>query len=86
MPQRDNAAKLNWQQKVAWIALGVVGLFVLYVMAIGPLLWLAAHGYLPDGVRHFLSRAYEPLWIIASYVPSLKQLLHWYIAQWENRP
>ena len=68
--------------KAAYIAVAVALASVFYVLSMGPLLWLSDHGYLSDSVRQFLSRVYEPLWVVASYVPPLKQFLHWYVSLW----
>ena len=58
-------------------------LATVYALSMGPMLWLATHGYLSDGMRSVLSKVYEPLWIVAGYIPFLKQLLFWYVGLWD---
>jgi hypothetical protein len=70
--------------KTTCAAIVVVFVPMLYGLSMGPMLWLSTHDYLPGPVRQFLSRFYEPLWIVASYVPLLKQFLHWYISFWDR--
>ena len=67
---------------VTWSLIVVVVLPFAYVLSMGPLLWLANHGYLPIGVRRFLSNVYAPLWVVASYLRPLKDFLHWYMSLW----
>jgi hypothetical protein len=66
-----------------WAGVVALGLSVAYTLSMGPALWLANHGYLPMGVRQFLSNFYTPLWVVASYVRPLKEFLHWYMSLWQ---
>jgi hypothetical protein len=60
------------------VALAVLGaLWVLYVVSVGPVLWLAAHGYLPVAVSHL----YDPLWYLGRNVPWLGRFVEWWIMQ-----
>lgn len=64
----------------------VVAMVVLagaYALSIGPMLWLATRGYLPQGLRQVLSKVYEPLWLVAGHIPLLKQFLLWYVGRWD---
>ena len=70
----------------ARVLIGLVATLVfatIYTLSMGPMLWLATHGYLSDGTRQILSRAYQPLWVFAGYVPFLKQWLLWYVGLWD---
>jgi hypothetical protein len=65
-----------------WLIVGALLLPILYTLSMGPMLWLATHGYLPQAARQFLSDFYAPLWIAGGYVPFLKQFLYWYAGFW----
>jgi hypothetical protein len=67
---------------MAWAALAGLCLSALYVLSMGPMLWLATHGYLSPEAKQFCSRLYEPLWLASKYVPYLKPFLHWYNSLW----
>lgn len=74
------------QQRTPTIVVTLAAVLVFaaaYVLSIGPMLWLATHGYLSDGARQVLSRAYEPLWVFARCIPFLNQWLLWYVGQWD---
>ena len=50
----------------------LAALSVLYVVSVGPVLWLAAHGYLPVWV----ARIYDPIWTM----PVVKDFIEWEIS------
>ena len=62
------------------VAIGVmvvVGVVVGYVLSVGTMMWLMAHGYLPIWLAHL----YDPLWFIGRHVKPLGAFVEWYILQ-----
>ena len=56
-------------------AIIAVAVPVLYVLSVAPMLWLAAHGYLPVAVAH----VYQPLWWTGSRIKALGAFVEWWI-------
>jgi len=54
-------------------AIAMVALVVGYVLSVGPVIWLMAHGYLPLWFAH----AYDPLWFIGRHVKPLGRFVDW---------
>jgi hypothetical protein len=65
-----------------WIIVGivfVVGLMALYVLSLGPVMWLTAHGYLSQPWIYAKQDFYRPLNFVDNYSPEpVRNALRWY--------
>jgi hypothetical protein len=62
---------------VACVILGLIFLPVLYVLSIGPAVWLSEHGYLSDELGRWI---YAPLSAAANHYPAIGRWLVWYMS------
>jgi hypothetical protein len=74
MTDRPRSAFTVWL-----VALAIVLLPVAYVLSAGPMIWLAARGYVPDEV----GLIYAPLAFLANCFPAIRRLLNWYVGLWQ---
>ncbi len=63
------------------LVIGVAMLPVLYVLSIGPMMWLSANGYIPPRVSASVP-LYAPLQWTADRWPAFDSLLDWYTGPW----
>ena len=75
-------AKLHKKLSVILIRLtaALLGLFALYLLSIGPVLWLSFHGAGPS--YEWIEAAYTPVWRIKRSSPETAQLVDGYIGMW----
>jgi hypothetical protein len=62
---------------VACVLLGLIFLPMLYVLSIGPAVWLSEHGYLSDEAGEWF---YAPLAAAAERFPTIRGCLIWYMS------
>jgi hypothetical protein len=55
------------------LAIAIFGILLLYVLSVGPVMWLIAHRYLPVA----FARVYDPIWKL----PILRDFIDWEIRQ-----
>ena len=53
-------------------------MFPVYVLSVGPCVWLAKRGWIPE----YAGIIYTPLALLAWFEP-IKRLLNWYIMLWQ---
>ena len=68
---------------IALALLVLLGLPVLYALSIGPIAWLANHGYLSQWLLEVLSVVYWPLECVAHSSEWTEQWAEWYIEFWQ---
>lgn len=68
----------NWP---TWVAVAI-GIPVLYVLSIGPWVWLFRHEMLPESAFPVLVRLYEPLDWAAKKFPSFERFCSCYHQLW----
>jgi hypothetical protein len=56
---------------------GLIFLPMLYVLSIGPAIWLSEHGYLSDEAGRWF---YAPLAAVANRFPTIGNWLMWYMS------
>ncbi|MEW4529055.1 MAG: hypothetical protein ACF8PG_01610 [Maioricimonas sp. JB045] len=86
LPQADSPAEPSRQPLTAGeyvrsrlMRLGIF--FVIYVLSIGPMFWPWYEGRYLNGSR-LIAAFYEPLWILAGWIPPLGHLINWYVRFW----
>jgi hypothetical protein len=57
---------------------------LIYVLALGPLVWIHDRGWMSDPVENVVETAYWPL-EYASRKTFLGEPLNWYVSLWEDR-
>ena len=57
---------------------------ILYVLSIGPAIWLHDHGFMPGPLEDIAEAVYTPLVWAASLSPALEAPLDFYIELWEE--
>ena len=62
---------------MALLPIVMVLLAAFYVLGIGPLAWLAAHGHVSTV---FVTKLYWPLELLTQYSPFVHSMLHGYVA------
>ncbi|MGE0609072.1 MAG: hypothetical protein AB7O62_18405 [Pirellulales bacterium] len=77
----DQAARQNKRGGIAVIVLLVsVGLPILYVLSLGPAVWLSTHGYINDDILDWF---YAPLDALYHRNRLAKGVLDFYVSFWE---
>jgi hypothetical protein len=66
---------------VGCLVVSILLLPVLYVLSVGPYVWLYEHGYLSDEV----GRVYAPLDYLCTYCPPVRVALQGYLKLWERQ-
>ena len=74
--------KLQRFGMLAWIAVTVVLLPVLYVASVGPAGTLMLYGVMS---RETYSRLYNPVWLAAKESPVAWEALGWYVDMWPRK-
>ena len=69
------------QHKLHWgpIAVGIAILAVLYLLSVGPAVWLATHGYLPS---YLVNISYSPLLWLRENLEWFGEIVGWYLKFW----
>lgn len=62
------------------VTIGFVLLPVLYLLSIGPAVWLVEHKRMPEPLAEVI---YAPVLILADWAPAFRNLLEWYIQFWD---
>src|SRR5262245_31669408 len=65
-----------------WATVMVVVLLVAYPLSIGPISWLADHGFLPDPVKQPLRYFYYPLAWAVLRSGAAYDIYTWYVRLW----
>jgi len=60
----------------------ILMLFIFYLLAPGPLIWLYTNGFMFESVRDFFLAFYLPLALLAEYNEFAGKILRWYIRLW----
>jgi hypothetical protein len=61
---------------VVFVILALIALPILYVLSLGPAVWLMEHNYLDrDLARHI----YYPLIFVAESIPLVRSVMQWYM-------
>lgn len=72
----------NLHTTTLWMGMTIVMLLAIYVLSIGPTVWLLASGKVPSWIGTALMFPYFPLILIAFVSDSARDLLNWYIQLW----
>jgi hypothetical protein len=64
---------------VGCLAVGLLVALPLYVLSIGPAVWLNVQGYLPDESFY----VYFPLAVLADNCKPISDAFEWYLALWQ---
>jgi hypothetical protein len=64
-----------------WTLIALVVLFFAYPLSIGPLFWLADHGFIPDPAKQPLRYVYYPL-MYAILESGRHDVFYWYVTFW----
>jgi len=57
---------------------------IIYVLSVGPFVWLHNRGYLAPAVAELIELPYYPLAWLADNCPPVRDLLDWYIELWQG--
>ena len=68
------------KRRRAWIGWGLVLVFVLYPLSVGPVTWFVTHGH--SGLLADWDTAYAPLFWACNRSDALSSLLSWYMGLW----
>ncbi len=60
----------------------ILVLFIFYLLAPGPLIWLYVNGFMFESVKNFFMVLYFPLALLAEYNEFVGEILRWYIRLW----
>ncbi len=71
---------------VAAIALVAFVLPLIYLLAIGPLVWLSNRGYVSVEPGSFVGRVYYPAEMLAQRCPPFMRAVQLYVNLWESPP
>jgi hypothetical protein len=77
MDDRRFSPRIAWQIDGALIALPV-----LYVLSIGPMLWLSEKGFLKGATYKTFDKWYGPLGWLNDKLPGFGRALNWYADLW----
>ena len=58
---------------------------LIYVLALGPLIWIHDRGMMADPVEDIVEVAYWPLERVSRTSPLLAEPLDWYVSLWQSR-
>ena len=79
MKNERKPSKGGWAIVVAMVV--IVGLPTVYVLSIGPALWLCDHGYVRGRT---VDAVYRPIYIADEEFPAVGSVLHPYAAWWRK--
>jgi hypothetical protein len=88
-PRSNAEEKPTKQRSGGAAAVAVAGLLfltlpLLYVLALGPLVWLHDRGLMSDPVEDVVEAMYRPLAFASREIPIVKEPLEWYVGWWES--
>lgn len=71
---------------VAAIVLIVIVLPLIYLLAIGPIVWLSNRGYVSVEPDSFIGRVYYPAEMLAQESPPFARAVQTYVSLWQSPP
>jgi uncharacterized membrane protein SpoIIM required for sporulation len=56
---------------------------IAYIFSVGPVHWLAAHGYIRDESLFLIEWFYAPLYFVAARIDAVNRGLQWWLLLWD---
>jgi hypothetical protein len=86
MPEEPESESVK-KEKSGVLTVAVVVLLVLlpliYLFAVGPIVWLSTNGYLSENAKYIINVVYEPLGYLLDKVPLFNSIYQWWVELWQ---
>jgi hypothetical protein len=83
MNHRPKRRTPGWVTRAARAAIALLFVLAIYVLSVGPAIWLSRRNNPPEDVGAWLAFPYAPLDWLAHKSPSAARVLFWYASFWE---